>query len=888
MTSAGSDVGGAAKAVRLQLVSVTRSLEWAVGAPTRLPSAPWLGTSCARAVDRAVAVAEPALAEELAGLRDALVALDGLDGDARHTEARGLLARVDALAPLSVAALTPALLDAPGRLVVPRRSRKERRRRDADEVTPPAGDPTGAGAPEPSDVGEGQGAVEAAEDAAVEVTPDAAPEPEPEPEPKPPAAPRRLALGHPAGSGRPLSALETEDGDPIADQVILEALSESGIDTIADLLLTPPTGHVRFRNHGADGDEPGPVTVRGRVARRYTLLTPHGSRRVVVLTTSGEREVECRWMGARPPRGWARWSPGVELAVVGEVEEGDGVAVAYEAEVVGVDGRGSGFLPEYDLDGVDARALRDLMAAALESIVGVLDDPLPPKLLEHLRDAHFPANTGGRGRVRMAFEELLLIQLGVAWRGGRGRPERGLAHRVVHHAIGQLEAQHQIRLEDGQESAFSEIRRDLRAPRPMARLLQGDVGAGKSLVCLFAALVVAENGNQVAMISPDATAAERRFLHAEALLRSVGISSLFVPGAPNHAQADAIRRGEAQILFGTGALLASDLGWKRLGLVVVEERGPYGTVTPASLPAGKGPRPDLLVTTRVPIPSSLTFTVFGELDVSNIGGTVQPRVGVRVMTAAERAEAYALVREQIAHGRQAFVVLPVREGRDLLGYADAMRMAEALGSDALAGARIGVYSTDMSREERSRAFDDFRHRRIDVLVCTTYIEDAPTVSNATVMMVEYADLHDAVRLHRLRGHVSFGHTTGRCFYVLSDEPAADAAERVALVADEPDGYRLAEIDLAVRGASALLGDRASEMPSFQWSDPPQDRELLLRARKEAFDIINRDGGLRRSSGLMRMVSERWGDWLGEQLPEPAAGPQAAGAKNRRRRRRRRR
>ncbi|MEC8423566.1 MAG: helicase-related protein, partial [Myxococcota bacterium] len=433
----------------------------------------------------------------------------------------------------------------------------------------------------------------------------------------------------------------------------------------------------------------------------------------------------------------------------------------------------------------------------------------------------------------MAFEELLLMQLGVAWRAGRGRQERGIGHKVLHKTIGQVDAQHGVRLRDGQEVAFSEVRRDLGRSRPMARLLQGDVGAGKGLVCLMASLVVAENGNQVAMVAPDPLAAERSFLHAEALLRSVGVAPMLVADRVDHAQADAIRRGTAQVVFGTRALLDADVAWKRLGLVVVEERGPYGTVTGAHLAQGKGPRPDLLVTTRVPIPSSLTFTVFGDLDLSVIRRAEPPRCVATVLPSTERQEAYRRVREQVSAGRQAFVVLPVREGRDLLGYADAMRMAEALQGDLLEGCRIGVYSTDMTREERSRAFDDFQRRRIDVLVCTTYIEDAPTVANATQMLVEYADLHDAIRLHRLRGHVGFGNRAGASYFVLSDAPAAGSPERVQRVAAEQDGFRLAELDLHARGAAALLGDRAAEMPEFHWAAPEADRELLLRAREEA-------------------------------------------------------
>jgi ATP-dependent DNA helicase RecG len=238
---------------------------------------------------------------------------------------------------------------------------------------------------------------------------------------------------------------------------------------------------------------------------------------------------------------------------------------------VGLDGRGSGLLPEYRIEGLSEERARAIMRAALRSIEGVLEDPLPVDLLEAhrllhleeaLRDAHFPSNTTGRGQVRLAFEELLLLQLGVAWRAGKGRGERGPGHKALHELVGDLAWQHSVSLDDSQELAFSDVRRDLRRTRPMARLLQGDVGTGKGLVAQMAALVVAANGAQVAMVFPDALAAERRFLHVEAQLRSIGVAAVCVGDGPDRAQADALRRGEARIVYGTRALLAPDLEWR--------------------------------------------------------------------------------------------------------------------------------------------------------------------------------------------------------------------------------------------------------------------------------------------------------------------------------------
>jgi ATP-dependent DNA helicase RecG len=344
------------------------------------------------------------------------------------------------------------------------------------------------------------------------------------------------------------------------------------------------------------------------------------------------------------------------------------------------------------------------------------------------------------------------------------------------------------------------------------------------------------------------------------------------------------------VVFGTRRIIEEGVVWKRLGLVVVEERGPYGTVSPQQL-AGRGAQPDLLVVTRAPIPSTLAFTVFGDFDVSVVPTDDRPRCSQAVLPAAQQSEAYAKAREEIEAGRQVFIVFPVRDGKDLLSLDDAMRFGKALQVDALPGARIGVYCSGMAAKDRHQVFDDFQHRRMDVLVCTTYIEDAPVVANANVLIVHYADLCDMVRLHRLRGHVGLGAHAGHSFFVLSDRPSEAGAQAIDLVMGERDGFRLAEVDLTVRGPEALLGDRAGEMPELRWADPPRDRELLLRARAEAFSLLVEDPGLRRNVEIAKAVTTRWGDWLGS-ASTPAEGKASKGSaavdKNARRGRRRRR
>ena len=233
-----------------------------------------------------------------------------------------------------------------------------------------------------------------------------------------------------------------------------------------------------------------PVVVRGPIRWRLVRLTAHGRRWEVALGDDSAPPLLVRWF-REAPRGWDRWEAGQEVGLFGEVREAEDGPTMYEAEPLGLYGRGSLMLPEYAVEGVDNRRLQDGMAKALEAVEGQLKDWLPKSIREQhrllaldeaFRDAHFPANATRRGRLRLAFDELFTIQVGVAWKSGRGKPGRGIAHKPVHTGIGQIESQHQIVLDDSQELVFSEIRRDLVRPAPMNRLLQGDVGSGKGLV----------------------------------------------------------------------------------------------------------------------------------------------------------------------------------------------------------------------------------------------------------------------------------------------------------------------------------------------------------------------------------------------------------------------
>ncbi len=902
--------------VRSDLASVWRTVEWHLLDSARIAKASHVGMTCNRLLRRCLS--DDGLTSEvrdsLTRLSEMLAQFDSSSESEREAILRGV--REELLTHVSMGEMGAGRPDLArvGRLVKSRR-RDDRRRRDKTSA-PSEAQPADANVKSERSEGAVAEKVEKPEDEVlVEAPASTGPSNQDGPEEEPQrkrasqrrrtprvARVRKLNVGHPEGTGRSLSTMGW------GDESLVAQLEARGVVTIMDLLNLAPADHIRATQlmitaeTDAEEFEMGQMPmIRGRIRIHCSRLSSGTARRELMLELKGGLPVRCVWSGDKP-RGWDLWHAGMEIALVGSPELTDDGWTLFEAEPVGVDGRGSGWLPNYALEGFEDRSVRDLVAQALSSSVGLLRDPMPDRLLDRnrlmpldqaYRDAHFPANKSGKGRGRLAFGELLMLQAGIAWRGRSRQRIRGKGLELIHKIVGNLEAQHGFLLTDGQEIAFSDIRRGLKSRQPMVRLLQGEVGTDKASIALLAAVLVADSKAQVVYILPDDMAAERRYLFSEGLLRSVGIASMRIEGTPDRGQLDALARGNCEVVFGTKAILAAQPEWKRLGLVIVEERDEYGTVDPAHL-AENSPAPDLLVITDTPIPSSLALTIFGEYEVSMVAREHAMRVNVEVREQADRAQAYAIAREQVQMGHQAYVCFPVGEAGDLLSTDDALRFAEALQQDAFPEARIGVYCSEMSGEDRLRVFHDFEQRRIDVLVCTTYVEEAPVVGNATAMVVEHADRHELIRLHRLRGHVGHGQRSGHCLIILSDEPGEEGRAHVDRLMAEDDGFRIAEIDLQDRGASAVLGSRASEIPQFSWTDPVKDLSLMLQAREESFSMVRQDPGMRRSVDFGNAIRQRWGGWLGAGLPEPAesqgsgSGSGSGGGGRRRRRRRRRR
>lgn len=708
---------------------------------------------------------------------------------------------------------------------------------------------------------------------------------------------RAWALGHPDHTGVPVSELGVFSAEEVA------ALTAADIEDVAALLLRAPVATERAGDRLVSGVAPtGPVIVRGIVRARCTRFAA-GSRRYEVRLQGERGAVVCRWGEASPE---LRAVPaGFELGVAGRWEPGEGdeaeggvlPGVVYDAEVLGIDGRGGDWFPRYDIDGVADARVRQGIRVALKRFADALVDHLPPELIERhkliglgaaLRDAHFPSNVSRKGRARLAFDELLQVQLGVALMRQRQGRERGTPNAALHGLLAQALSMAGWQFTDAQESAMDEIRRDLRRSQPMARLLQADAGAGGHDVLAAALITVAEGKHQALVLCPDALTAEHRYFFAETLLRNAGLEPLLLTGPARGAAAEAIKKGETLVVFGTHALAADPPAFRKLGLVVLEEHANFGGVDLAKLE--ESGRPDLLVYTPTPVPAAVALSVYGHLALTTLPAPA-PQVEMTVFGAEQRADAYAIAREAIERHNQVLLVFPLLRGTDLLASSEARRMAETLRETAFPGARISIFHGALSKEERFRAFDDFQHRRADVLLATTYVESGPVIPNASVVIIEHAQEYDLMRLHELRALVGQGARSGRCLLILGSEPEPHVKARIESFCRESDGWQIAELQGAEEGSE--------ELPGFNWAEPAKDRELLIRTRQDAVRLLAVDPGLKRRvhRALLAQVRTRLGEDVsldGEpDRPATAAGAPGgsaavAAAQNARRKRRRRR
>jgi ATP-dependent DNA helicase RecG len=660
-------------------------------------------------------------------------------------------------------------------------------------------------------------------------------------------------------------------------------LARKGLETVADALFFVPLRHEdRTRLTPIRSLVPGAVvTIEGTVSG--ISPPPPGRMRMplnAVVSDAGARIV-ASWFGQRYLA--KTLQRGQRLVLHGKVERfQDRLALKVaDFEIVESDGEDDRLhtgrlVPVYSTtEGLTQRPLRRLMWNIVEKYAADIPEMLPetirvrrrlPPLAEAVRAAHFPPSeaAAAASRRRLAFDDFFLLQVGLAILRARVTRARGIAMRPPGRLVERLRASLPFALTGAQERVWREIREDMASPYPMHRLLQGDVGSGKTIVAALAVLTAIEAGYQAAVMAPTEILAEQHHATFRRLLEPLGLEVALLTSAltakERSARRAALAAGEIACAIGTHALVQQGVAFKSLGLAVVDEQHRFGVHQRARL-RGKGERPDLLVMTATPIPRTLALTLYGDLDVSVLDELPpgrQPVVTV-ARTETKRPDIYAFLRDQLAAGRQIYVVYPLVEESEAVDLKAATDMARQLQQGPFRDFTVGLLHGRLGSDEKDAIMQRFKAREIHLLVSTTVIEVGIDVPNAAVMLIEHAERFGLSQLHQLRGRVGRGPWKSYCILLTAARLSEDARRRIAAMTETNDGFRIAEVDLELRGHGEFFGTRQSGLPEFRAARLPQDLPILEEARREAATLVAADLELRlpEHRELRRQLLARW-------------------------------
>ncbi len=706
-------------------------------------------------------------------------------------------------------------------------------------------------------------------------------------------------------------------------------LENKGILTAEDLLYYIPFRYEdRTRVTGPDEVHSGDMaTVIAHVVRCGLVQMRGGRVRLFrALVEGGGRRLWCKWFNAAYLERIIQ--PGQILAIYGKVEDdsfdGGLAMVQPQYEILpGLPGSNAAaedsleigrIVPIYETAGnrqLTSRFFRRVIHYVLQSLSGV-EDPLPPEVVEKyqviprwqaIRDIHFPPQGTRLGdlfryrspaHIRLIFEEFFLLEARLALKRKRAREVQGIAFETSERVRDALKKVLPFHPTNAQKKALSEIAGDMREAHPMQRLLQGEVGSGKTIVALQAALIAIENGYQVAVMAPTEVLATQHFLSFRRWLANTGRQVVLLSGSASAREKQGIKRllkeGLVHLSVGTHALVEEDVEFARLGLVIIDEQHRFGVMQRLRL-MQKGPRPDVLVMTATPIPRTLALTMYGDLDVSIINELPHGRqpIVTRQVREESASKVYEFVRSEVNSGAQAFIIYPLvdepeepesAEPRpDGSGHNEqvrtqksevkrksktsaaaqlksAMKMYEHLSQSVFPELRLGLMHGRLPADEKDRTMRAFQAGEIQILVGTTVVEVGVDVPNASVMVVEEAERFGLTQLHQLRGRVGRGNRQSHCFLVVSPKQTEQARERLAALERTNDGFQIAEMDLRLRGPGEFLGTRQSGAPVLQVANLLRDQEILEAARNVASEFMEH-GDEREVARIIEYVKRAW-------------------------------
>ncbi len=655
-----------------------------------------------------------------------------------------------------------------------------------------------------------------------------------------------------------------------------KAFASAGVNTIEDLFYFFPRRYEDRTNFSSIlGLKSGSIqtikaTVLDKGGRQSFRRRSFSITEVAVADKSGK--ISCVWFNQPYLKDY--FKVGTELILYGKVEEYAGRLQlnSPEFELVSEDDDASlnigRIVPVYSLpEGLTQRSLRRLINYSLDEYLPALGDFLPYdirsrndllNLAKSLRNIHFPESNQMQAAAlrRLSFEEFFLFQIPLALRKLKKGQRKGIAHKVEAGLVLEFIASLPFKLTKAQEKTIDEIKADMVRPSAMQRLLQGDVGSGKTVVATVAAIAAIQGGYQVAFMVPTEILAKQ---HYEKLKFQISILKdkelkigLLISSTNNTEKEKNIRdiaQGKVDLVIGTHALLEEKVNFKRLGLVVIDEQHKFGVGQRALLPA-KGLNPDVLIMTATPIPRTLAITLYGDMDISVINELPPGRLPIKTVSFSQedKPKAYAIAREQLKQGRQGYIIYPVIEDSYSLDIAGAKKRYEELSRVEFKDFKIGLLHARLKQREQDEVMFKFREKKLDLLVATTVLEVGIDIPNATCMIIEEAGRFGLAQLHQLRGRVGRGGLESYCVLVYdSSSPAVKL--RLGSMIKYSDGFRIAEEDLKLRGPGEFFGRRQHGLAELKIANPLTQMQLLKRAREEAVNLINADPGLEAKTNL---------------------------------------
>lgn len=662
-------------------------------------------------------------------------------------------------------------------------------------------------------------------------------------------------------------------------------LKRLGIETLQDILFYFPWRYedrkdlrkissLKYGNH---------ETVLCEVVSSEIITTPRKRMKIFELTVSDDTGfMKSRWFNQPYLKKYFQKGQKVILSgiVKGNPYTGSGLEMENpDFELFGNEDsliHTSRIVPVYKAtEGLSPKQIRTLMFNTTKACSFIVEDYLPEDVLKRnnlkplvwaVKEAHFPVEFGdvsalNRGvdpaHRRLVFDEFFLLELGLAVLKKRETLEKGISFSVKDGLVNRFLKSLPFELTNAQKRVLEEIRSDMQRHLQMNRLVHGDVGCGKTVVALVSMLIAVENGYQACLMAPTELLAEQHFINIHKMVEELGLKVVLLTSGVKDRPIDGIAGGDAQIVIGTHALIQETVQFKKLGLAIIDEQHRFGVVQRAAL-RNKGFNPDILIMTATPIPRTLAMTLYGDLDIAVIDELPAGRKPIitKIVFPSQKDMAYSLIRRELSLGRQVYIVYPLIEESEKLDLKSAIDGAEAL-KKIFKDRKIGLVHGKMHHDERETVMAMFKSGDIDILVATTVIEVGIDVPNATLMLIVHSERFGLAQLHQLRGRIGRGGHDSHCLLMAYPPFSEDARRRLKAMETTGDGFRIAEEDLAIRGPGDFFGTRQSGIPELKIANIIRDIGVLEVARKEAFDLIDKDPELNRYPLLKEMLQRKW-------------------------------